>query len=284
MTQEWLPWIRLWAGANSDLKLLQIADGLGIQRGLVSNLWISVLLHAGQTTPRGSADGFDAMTAAFASGMPIEDVTRVIEAFRGRGLIGTDGRLSSWDKRQPKREDETATKRKREQRVRDKANGHDPDPPERKKRHAASRDVTQDLAASHDVTPRHEASREVTPESESESESDKQVDRQTDGPRAREATPLGEFWDLGLRMLGEGSRGLLNKVLELKGSPERALSALHHAGNARDPWKYLGVVLSDPPYDHAAAKGVEMFASIREAAAREDARRENVVKLRRRED
>jgi hypothetical protein len=101
-----------------DAKWLVIAKRAQVAPGVVSAVAWSLFDYASQANPRGSVTGFDVETYATFSGFAETDIEAVIEAMKVKGVIGEDGRLANWDKRQPKREDES-TPRVREFRKRE---------------------------------------------------------------------------------------------------------------------------------------------------------------------
>lgn len=108
-----MDWFRSWHGAPTDTKWLVIARKANVAPGLVSAVAWALLDYASQANPRGSVAGFDVETYATFTGWDETDIENVIAAMRAKGIIATDNRLASWDKRQPKREDDST------QRVRD---------------------------------------------------------------------------------------------------------------------------------------------------------------------
>ena len=100
-------WWRSWHGAPMDAKWLVIAKRAQVAPGVVSAVAWSLFDYASQANPRGSVTGFDVETYATFSGFAEADIEAVIEAMKVKGVIGEDGRLANWDKRQPKREDDS---------------------------------------------------------------------------------------------------------------------------------------------------------------------------------
>lgn len=127
-------WLRLWHGTATDPKFRMVArDASAMSRDVtpchaVLSVWMYLLECASQNNPRGSIDGLDVEVMAFTLDMETGMAEAIVEAMKKRGLID-DNSLSGWEKRQPKREDEGATERKRKSR-------------EAAKSHAASRTVT----------------------------------------------------------------------------------------------------------------------------------------------
>jgi hypothetical protein len=132
-------WFRSWHGAPTDNKWLVIAKRAKTKPGIVSAVWWALLDHASQSIERGRVSDFDIETYANYSGFDETVVEAVLKAIGDKGLI-LNGILISWEKRQPSREDLTATDRKRKQREREVVTVTPPD------------DVTPCHAVSHTVT------------------------------------------------------------------------------------------------------------------------------------
>lgn len=129
-------WFRSWHGAPTDNKWLVIAAKAKVKPGVVSAIAWSLFDHASQNDDRGSVADFDAETYAVFSGFDESEVQAVITAMRSKGVITEDGRLAAWDKRQPKREDDSA----------DRVRGY------RKRQNVTKKSVTQCNAESRNVT------------------------------------------------------------------------------------------------------------------------------------
>lgn len=110
------PWFRLWSDMVNDPKWRTIAR---TSDQSISNV-IAVALHmmttASNAEQRGWLEGFEDEDVASALDIPVQHVTAIRDAMQGRFLDGD--RLMGWDKRQPKREDDTAAERKRDSRAR----------------------------------------------------------------------------------------------------------------------------------------------------------------------
>ena len=112
-------WFRSHHGAPFDTKLALVAKRANVTRGHAASLWWAVLDYASQAKPRGNVSGLDPEEVAAAFDYDEDDVKRVLDAMRQKEiLIGPDGMLTAWDKRQVSREDNSATERKRRQRSR----------------------------------------------------------------------------------------------------------------------------------------------------------------------
>lgn len=92
--------------------------GNGATPGHVCAIWAGLLDHASQARPRGDISTFEAETLAESFRWPVALVEGVIEALEQVGRIA-EGRLTRWDKRQPK--DPTGADRQARKRARDRA-------------------------------------------------------------------------------------------------------------------------------------------------------------------
>lgn len=103
-----MDWFRSWHGAPTDNKWLVIAHrshAEGVTPGMVSALAWALLDYASQNGDRGSVEGFDAETYAIFAGWSEDQIEAILEAMRGKGVITKENRLAAWEKRQPKKED-----------------------------------------------------------------------------------------------------------------------------------------------------------------------------------
>lgn len=109
-------WFRSWHGAPTDPKWLGIARRAGVAPGIAVAVAWALMDRASQSDDRGSIAGYDAEGLAYFYGCEPDQVAAIVLAMTDKGMI-TDGRFSSWEKRQPKRED-GAAERAREWRER----------------------------------------------------------------------------------------------------------------------------------------------------------------------
>lgn len=100
-------WFRSWHGAPTDNKWLVVARKADVAPGIVSAVAWALFDHASQASDRGSVADFDVETYATFSGFSEDNVTAVIAAMHAKGIIEPNNRLAAWDKRQPKREDDS---------------------------------------------------------------------------------------------------------------------------------------------------------------------------------
>jgi hypothetical protein len=150
-----MDWFRWWHGTLTDPKFRWVARKSGCSFTSVITVWVAILERASNVTDgdasvtRGDVTGFDC--DAHDALLDVDDGTcsRILDAFVLKGLI-VDGRIASWDKRQPKREDSSAerTRAYRERKASEKS----------VTRGDAS--VTQCDAEERAVTPREEKRRE----------------------------------------------------------------------------------------------------------------------------
>jgi len=109
-------WFRSWHGAPTDPKWLGIAKRAGVAPGIAVAVAWALMDRASQAADRGSIEGYDAEGLAYFYGCEPENVEAIVAAMEDKGMIA-NGRFSSWEKRQPKRED-GAAERAREWRER----------------------------------------------------------------------------------------------------------------------------------------------------------------------
>lgn len=124
-------WVRLWHDMPTDPKWRTIARKSGQPLPCVIALFNLIMVNASANADeRGTLRNWDSEDAAAALDMEPDDVSAIITAMQGKVLDGD--RLTGWEKRQPKREDDGAAARKRAQRSREKTQKDD-----------VSRNVTQ---------------------------------------------------------------------------------------------------------------------------------------------
>ena len=140
-----IDWFRWHHGSVIDPKFQLVAKRAGARLGDVIAVWSFLLESASASSDRGSVESIDFETLDFMFDMESGASQRIVDAMNQRGLIA-DGRIASWEKRQPKRErdDDSSAERKRQQRERE----------------ANKTNVTPCHATSHQKTPREEKSRE----------------------------------------------------------------------------------------------------------------------------
>jgi hypothetical protein len=111
-----MQWFRSWHGAPTDLKWRLIAKRADVSAGMVSAIFWALLDCASEAEDRGNVENFDVEAYAEFSGFTEDQVNAVISAFGDRNII-VEGRLSTWEKRQPGEEDPTNAQRQRRYRA-----------------------------------------------------------------------------------------------------------------------------------------------------------------------
>lgn len=174
-----MDWFRWHHGSVTDPKFQLVAKKANASVAEVVAVWAYVLETASQNPKRGNVDGLDAEAIDLALGMDDGTTAAILAVLNDRGIL-SEGRIAAWEKRQPKKEDETATDRQRRKREREHELALA----------AISTSVTDDM--SRHVTPCHAASRPVTLEEKREEEKDqKQEPKKEQGARA---TRLPQDW------------------------------------------------------------------------------------------
>jgi hypothetical protein len=102
-------WWRSWHGAPLDAKWPVIAARAGVRVGVVSAVAWALMDYASQHKDRGSIEGFDTEVYAVYSGFPENEIIAIIKAMTDKGIL-IDGKFANWEKRQPKREDDSAAR------------------------------------------------------------------------------------------------------------------------------------------------------------------------------
>ncbi len=155
-----MDWLRWYHGTVTDPKWRVVATESEQPLAAVLAVWAAMLERASSNEARGTLEGWNDRVVAAALDLTPEAVRAIREAMDGLTVDGDD--LPGWKRRQPKREDETATDRKRAQRERERV----------------SRTVTQ----SHDRVDKKRV--EESRGEETEKESIKQTARAIDSIRA----------------------------------------------------------------------------------------------------
>lgn len=137
-----MQWFRWHHGSASDPKFKLVAKKVGCSTAEVIAVWACILEAASASDDRGSHGHLDYEAIDLDLGLPDGRSNEIYLRMQDRGLVDGEA-VCSWEKRQPKREDETANDRKRRQREREH---------ELRMAGAASRNVTQCHA---DVTHGH---------------------------------------------------------------------------------------------------------------------------------
>lgn len=145
-----IDWFRSWHGAPTDPKWLLIAK-LAMKRsvtqcntitpGMVSAVVWALFDHASQHSERGCVDDFDVETYASWSGFEEADIAAIIAALNDKSVIES-GVLSAWEKRQPKREDNSTerVRRHRDAVKRSETQGNDREDKEKRREEKKERE------------------------------------------------------------------------------------------------------------------------------------------------
>lgn len=105
-------WVRLWHDMPTDPKWRTIARKAGQRVGDVIAVFNFLMVNAsGNALERGKVAGLDCEDVATALDLEDSDVRAILTAMRGK-VLDADDFLTGWEKRQPKREDSTASVRK----------------------------------------------------------------------------------------------------------------------------------------------------------------------------
>lgn len=162
-------WFRSWHGAPTDPKWLGIARKAGVAPGMVVAVAWALMDRASQAEDRGDIDGYDPDGLACFFGCDPEQIDAIVRGMADRGVI-VNGRFAAWEKRQPKREDDSA------ERVREFRR--------RQKQASTERDTSNGNDVKRDVTQRN------APETETETEADTEIEHRSNdisvAPRAIE--------------------------------------------------------------------------------------------------
>lgn len=112
-----MKWFRWYHGTVDDRKWLVVSRYCGQSRAVVLAVWCALLEFASQAEERGSIAAFDCESLDALLGVEDGVCAAVMQAFVRKGLV-SGGRLTAWERRQPRREDEDAAERQRRRRQR----------------------------------------------------------------------------------------------------------------------------------------------------------------------
>jgi hypothetical protein len=178
-------WLRLWHDMPNDPKWRTIARISAQPISTVIAVYVHLLVDASRNVTRGHVT-VTKEDIASAIDLPEDAISAVLTAMEGRVL--SQGRLTGWEERQPKKEDagdaetgaKSAAERKREQREREKSAG-------------------ESKQESKLVTDSHDESRNVTLDKDKEEDTDKKDQKK------KTCSPVGsrfdEFWSFQLRVV-----------------------------------------------------------------------------------
>lgn len=101
-----IEWFRWYHNTASDPKFQVIARRSKRPKCEVIAVWACLLEYTSQEQDRGSLAGLDHETIAATVDIDDESAEAIIAAMEAKGLI-SDGRIAAWERRQPKREDDS---------------------------------------------------------------------------------------------------------------------------------------------------------------------------------
>ncbi|HWJ71922.1 MAG TPA: hypothetical protein VNX29_02035 [Kaistia sp.] len=99
-------WWRAWSGMAADPKWLAIGKRAGIAPGMAFSVAFHLMERAAEAEDRGSFAGYDAEAIGCFLGCETEEVEAVVAALSDKGMTAGD-RFTAWERRQPKREDDS---------------------------------------------------------------------------------------------------------------------------------------------------------------------------------
>ncbi|MQM38763.1 hypothetical protein KBTX_02782 [wastewater metagenome] len=106
-------WLRWHHGTVTDPKFRLIAAKSGTRVCEVVAVWATILENASDASDRGTLEGWRDDVTAVALDMETDRVAEILATMRSYGLLDDSGRVTSWKKRQPKREDDSAERMRR---------------------------------------------------------------------------------------------------------------------------------------------------------------------------
>jgi hypothetical protein len=112
-------WFRLYNDFCTHPKWARIAIGSGVKKRRVILIALWILTSGNKGSPRGSLDAFDLLECAALFDIPPQEVRRVYKCLEKTGWIEQEY-LSTWDERQPDKEDQTTVIRSKRYRARKK--------------------------------------------------------------------------------------------------------------------------------------------------------------------
>lgn len=117
-----MDWFRWHHGSVTDPKFQLVAKRAGASVAEVLAVWACLLEAASMSVFRGNPGECDFESLDCALGLSDGLAMAIYQQMVARGLIAEDGRITAWDKRQPKREreDDTSTERVRAFRERER--------------------------------------------------------------------------------------------------------------------------------------------------------------------
>jgi hypothetical protein len=151
-----IDWFRWHHGSVTDQKFQLVARKSSASVAEVIAVWATILEAASMSDDRGNPGDPDCEAIDCALGLDDGVTARIIGAMSNRGLFTEDGRIASWDKRQPKRERENDHSTDRVRALRARMANETP-------RETTIGEETPCNATERQETPREEKRREVNP-------------------------------------------------------------------------------------------------------------------------
>lgn len=216
-------WVRLWHDMPTDPKWRVIARKSGQPLACVVALFTLMMTTASAAVERGCVEGLSIEDAAAALDMDEDAVAAIFAAMEGR--VVESGRLSGWDRRQPKREDSSTDRVK------------------------AFRERSATQVKRNETHVKHDATLDTDTDTDTELEK-KDCSAAAPPLRVIEAEPTpadaeAELFAKGKSILGKSAGGLIAKVLKAKGgNVALARAAIETASTKNDPREYLGGIVN----------------------------------------
>lgn len=110
-----MEWFRLYQGTPTDPKLYAVSREAKTSRPNVLAAWICCLDYASKSSDRGNISDMSSDMLAYISGLKPSTAASILGAFKARGMITPEGRISAWEKRQKVSDDAGSRKRKQRQ-------------------------------------------------------------------------------------------------------------------------------------------------------------------------
>lgn len=196
-----MEWFRWYGGTFGDPKLQWVARQASCKVAEALAVWVAVLERAHQHEQRGCCEGLDFESMDVALGLDDGGCSDIYQAMIRKGMVIDGDMVASWDKRQPKAEDVTATDRKRTQRDKEKMQKENDQLREQLAvlQSQNVENVTECHATSHDVTTeesRLEEKREtLKPQQQQHADASKQIFAEIEErlPKLRELFPSADI-------------------------------------------------------------------------------------------
>ena len=239
-----MEWFRWYHGTVNDPKFTIVARTSKQPKCAVLAVWSAILEFTSEKEDRGSLEGFDPEDAAASLDLDTDDVVTICHALSQKKLI--DGNLVlNWKKRQPKKEDDTATERKRNQREREKLQA------QLVELQRKLEVVTSGHFGSHDVTQCHDRAEQTRAEQSREEEREETAARCTSEGSLKENRDLkgaGKEWPADLMPVDEC-------LFLMKDSMPKLKSSVDHLATLQDICVFYPPDAIREAFDAARAKG-----------------------------